>query len=107
MKKLFFTIAALSLAANNVNAQLTVYSNGNVGVATSESTTPVSTFAVGEGWTGYGATVSRTQRGICGIQIEQRGQIEVINNGKIITIDGENFSVPQGAYMRINEGMIK
>lgn len=41
------------------------------------------------------------------IQIEQRGQIEVINNGKIITIDGENFSVPQGAYMRINEGMIK
>lgn len=67
MKKLFFTIVALSLAANNVNAQLTVYSNGNVGVATSESTTPVSTFAVGEAWTGYGATVSKTQRGICGI----------------------------------------
>ena len=54
MKKLFFTIVALSLAANNVNAQLTVYSNGNVGVVTSESTTPVSTFAVGEAWTGYG-----------------------------------------------------
>lgn len=37
MKKLFFTIAALSFAANNVNAQLIVYSNGNVGVATSGS----------------------------------------------------------------------
>ena len=41
------------------------------------------------------------------IQIEQGGQLEVINNGKIITIDGENFSIPQGAYMRINEGMIE
>ena len=41
------------------------------------------------------------------IEVDQGGQLEVINNGKIIDVEGERFLVPQGAYMRINEGMIK
>lgn len=42
-----------------------------------------------------------------GLVMGKGRQAEAINNGNIITIDGENFSVPQGAYMKINEGMIK
>lgn len=67
MKKTVFSLAALAFSVINAEAQLTVYENGHVGVATSEAATPVSTFAVGEGWSGYGATVSGTQRGICGV----------------------------------------
>lgn len=67
MKKILFSIAVFALVASSANAQLTVYSNGHVGVATSDSIAPSSTFAVGVGWDGYGATVFHTQRGICGI----------------------------------------
>lgn len=40
------------------------------------------------------------------ISFENGGKLEVINDGKIIPIDGENFSVPQGAYMRVETGSI-
>ncbi len=63
MKKIYLFLAVASFAYN-VNAQLSVYSNGHVGVATESSTTPVSTFAVGRGVDGFEAAISGNQRGI-------------------------------------------
>lgn len=71
MKKFLLSISILAIIANNANAQLSVYSNGYVGVATSSSTTPVSTFSVKGGKTGYDASVLGTLRGIYG---ESNGQ---------------------------------
>lgn len=66
MKKTFSLIALFALAANNANAQLTVYSNGQVGVATSSTTIPKSTFSVQGDHEGYEASVMGVKRGIYG-----------------------------------------
>lgn len=70
MKKILSFLAVVSFACH-VNAQLSVYSNGHVGVATESTTTPVSTFAVGRGVDGFDAAISGSQRGIF---IESVGQ---------------------------------
>ena len=55
----------------------------------------------------FAASASFTCANAHEIELDQGEQLEVINNGKIIDVEGERFLVPQGAYMRINEGMIK
>lgn len=64
MKKIVLIISTLVFAANNANAQLSVYSNGYVGIATSSASTPESTFSVRGSMTGYDASVKGTRRGI-------------------------------------------
>lgn len=71
MKKIVLIISTLVFAANNANAQLSVYSNGYVGIATSSASTPESTFSVRGSMTGYDASVKGTRRGIYG---ESNGQ---------------------------------
>lgn len=71
MKKTLLLIPIFAFLANNVNAQLSVYSNGHVGVATSSSSTPISSFSVKGGKAGYEASVLGTKRGIYG---ESNGQ---------------------------------
>lgn len=71
MKKYLFVISVLAFNALNAKAQLSVYSNGYVGVGTSSSTTPVSTFSVKGGKAGYEASVIGSKRGVFG---ESNGQ---------------------------------
>lgn len=52
---------------NYANAQLTVYSNGNVGIATPSSIDTESTLSVKGGMTGFEASVKGDQRGIYGL----------------------------------------
>lgn len=63
MKKIL-SFVTVALFAYNVNAQLSVYSNGNVGIATGSTTTPVSTLSVGRGVSGYEAAISGNKRGV-------------------------------------------
>lgn len=63
MKKILSLFAVVSFAYS-VNAQLSVYSNGHVGVATESTTIPVSTFAIGRGVDGFETAISGNQRGI-------------------------------------------
>lgn len=64
MKKILSLIIVIGLVTNNTKAQLSVYSNGNVGVATSSSAASESTFSVKGSKTGYEAAVIGTERGI-------------------------------------------
>ena len=50
----------------------------------------------------FAASASFTCANAHEIELDQGEQLEVINNGKIIDVEGERFLVPQGAYMRIN-----
>lgn len=69
MKTLIPLVAFLIMIAGRANAQLSVYSNGKVSVAT--STTPSSTFSVVEGKDGYEASVVGSKRGVYS---ESKGQ---------------------------------
>ena len=62
MKKILTMISVFALIANNANAQLSVYSNGKVGIAT--TSTPVSTLSVKGDKTGYDASILGTSRGL-------------------------------------------
>ncbi|MCR4769291.1 MAG: hypothetical protein K5874_03655, partial [Bacteroidaceae bacterium] len=62
MKKILTMISVFALVANNVNAQLSVYANGYVGVATTSS--PTSTLSVKGDKTGYDASIIGTSRGL-------------------------------------------
>lgn len=70
MKKKIFLIAFLTTVTGNVSAQLTVYSNGNVGMGTSSATDVISTLSINQGQTGYDLAVRGKSRGIHG---ESRG----------------------------------
>lgn len=70
MKRIFSFMAILALCANSAKAQLTVYSNGRVGIGTG-STTPESTISIKGGNEGYDASVIGTRRGIYGASYGQ------------------------------------
>lgn len=71
MKRILFSIAFVTSLASNVNAQLSVYSDGKVGVATASTSTPESALSVCGSKTGYDLAVMGRQRGIYG---ESNGQ---------------------------------
>lgn len=66
MKKFLFLLSVLAFVTGNANAQLSVYPNGNVGIASPKSTLMTSTFFVKSGKTGYEIATLGTKRGICG-----------------------------------------
>ena len=71
MKKHFFIIMVFAVIAHSAKAQLSVYSNGKVGIATSSSTTPVSTFSVKGDKPGYEAAVIGSSRGLYALSQDQ------------------------------------
>ena len=66
MKKEILSLTILALSTITANAQLTVYSDGNVGIATDDATLPESTLSINGGKEGYDLSVVGTQRGIFG-----------------------------------------
>lgn len=67
MKRIILMAVVFLTAMNYANAQLTVYSNGNVGIATPSSSDTESTLSVKGGMTGFDASVKGDQRGIYGL----------------------------------------
>lgn len=66
MKKFLLQFSVFMFAALHANAQLTVYADGKVGIATEDSTAPISVFSVNRGEEGYDLSVIGTKRGIYG-----------------------------------------
>lgn len=67
MRKIIFAIVFFACIANEAGAQLSVYSDGKVGIGTPSSVTPVSTLSIVEGKEGYEAAVKGSRRGIFGL----------------------------------------
>lgn len=53
MRKIFSSLTILALSTITANAQLTVYSDGNVGIATDDATLSESTLSINGGKEGY------------------------------------------------------
>lgn len=70
MKHLLF-LSIFVVCTNNINAQLTVYSDGKVGISTTSTSAPESTLSVKGGSAGFDASVKGTNRGIFGASYGQ------------------------------------
>ena len=69
MQKHFFIIMVFAVIAHSAKAQLSVYSNGKVGIATIIA--PVSTFSVKGDKPGYEAAVIGSSRGLYALSQDQ------------------------------------
>lgn len=67
MKKKIIMLVALVWVTSSAMAQLSVYAEGQVGVATVSSEVPASAFSVNGGMEGYSASVKGTERGVYGV----------------------------------------
>lgn len=67
MKKKILLLVTFFCVASSAMAQLSVYAEGQVGIGTTSSEVPVSTFSVNGGVEGYGASVKGAERGIYGV----------------------------------------
>ncbi|MCM1312729.1 MAG: hypothetical protein NC206_03760 [Bacteroides sp.] len=76
MKRILFSIAFVASIVSNVNAQLSVYSDGKVGIATPSTSTPESALSVCGSKTGYDLAVMGRERGIYG---ESNGQYSFLS----------------------------